>query len=73
MSRSPNRSRADLTRHAWRLWEYQWKAPDRPGRAVLMARATDNRSPARTQPMDRDPNRRTYMVSHVIPVEIDVR
>src|SRR5262249_7732829 len=28
---------------AWRLWEYTWRTPARPGRAVVMARATDKR------------------------------
>jgi DMSO/TMAO reductase YedYZ molybdopterin-dependent catalytic subunit len=54
----------------WRLWEYEWKAPPR-GKAKLMARATD--SYGHTQPMDRDADRRNYMISHVIPIEIEVR
>jgi DMSO/TMAO reductase YedYZ molybdopterin-dependent catalytic subunit len=57
--------------HAWRLWEYEWRSPSQPGRHVLMARATDQRG--RVQPMEREPNRRNYMVSHVVPVEIQVR
>jgi DMSO/TMAO reductase YedYZ molybdopterin-dependent catalytic subunit len=57
--------------YAWRLWEYQWKTPDQPGRAVLMARATDSRG--RAQPLQRDPDRQAYMINHVIPVEIDMR
>ncbi len=57
--------------HAWRLWEYQWKTPDRPGQYTLMARATD--SQGRTQPMKRDPDLRNYMISHVLPVEVEVR
>jgi hypothetical protein len=36
-----------------------------------MARATDRRR--RTQPMQRDPDRRNYLVSHVLPVEVEVR
>jgi DMSO/TMAO reductase YedYZ molybdopterin-dependent catalytic subunit len=56
---------------AWRLWEYIWKTPDRPGRATLMAKATDSRG--HTQPMQRNPDWRAYAINHVIPVEIDVR
>jgi DMSO/TMAO reductase YedYZ molybdopterin-dependent catalytic subunit len=56
---------------AWRFWEFDWKTPDRPGRAVLMARATDSRG--RTQPMERDADRRTYVVNHVVPVEVELR
>jgi DMSO/TMAO reductase YedYZ molybdopterin-dependent catalytic subunit len=58
-------------RHAWRLWEYVWQTPDRPGKYALMARATDSRG--RTQPAQRDPDRRTYMVNHLVPVEVEVR
>jgi DMSO/TMAO reductase YedYZ molybdopterin-dependent catalytic subunit len=57
--------------HAWRLWEYEWHTPSRPGRYTLMARATDKKG--RTQPMQHDPDRRTYQISHVLPVEVEVR
>jgi hypothetical protein len=36
-----------------------------------MARATDSRG--HTQPTTRDPDRRTYMINHVVPVEVEVR
>jgi hypothetical protein len=55
---------------AWRLWEYTWKAP-KVGKRVLMARATDRRG--RVQPAERDPDRRGYMISHVHPVEVEVK
>jgi DMSO/TMAO reductase YedYZ molybdopterin-dependent catalytic subunit len=58
-------------KHAWRLWEYVWKTPEKPGRYTLMARATDSRG--HTQPTTRDPDRRTYMINHVVPVEVEVR
>lgn len=35
----------------------------------LMARATD--SAGNIQPMDRDPDRRTYQVNHVIPIDLE--
>lgn len=57
--------------HAWRMWEYQWQVPTRAGRYQVMARATDGRG--RVQPMQRDPDLRNYMISHVIPIEVDVR
>ncbi len=56
---------------AWRLWEYDWHTPPRPGRYTVMARATDARG--RVQPMERDPDRRSYMISHVLPIEVEVR
>ncbi len=58
-------------RFAWRLWEYNWRVPNHPGRATLMARATDARG--RVQPANRDPDRRNYMVNHILPVEIQIR
>ncbi len=61
----------DSVRHAWRLWEYHWKTPAKPGPCVLMARATDARG--RVQPMQRDTHRGTYMVTHVQPIEVEVR
>ncbi len=68
---SPARLLGRPVRHAWRLWEYTWRVPERAGRARLLARATDARG--RTQPMRRDPDRRNYAISHVLPVEVDVR
>jgi DMSO/TMAO reductase YedYZ molybdopterin-dependent catalytic subunit len=53
----------------WRRWEYTWDKP-RAGKHQLLARATDQRG--RTQPMKRDPDRRNYAISHVVPVEIQV-
>ncbi len=55
---------------AWRLWEFNWKTPA-DGRRVLMARATDKRG--RVQPMERDPDRRNYRISHVHPTEVVVK
>ncbi len=56
---------------AWRFWEYDWTTPAQAGRRILMARATDERG--RTQPMERDPYRRDAVISHVLPVEVEVR
>jgi DMSO/TMAO reductase YedYZ molybdopterin-dependent catalytic subunit len=58
-------------RYGWRLWEYRWQTPARPGRHTLLARATDQQG--HTQPLERDPDRRSYMISHVLPVEVEVR
>jgi DMSO/TMAO reductase YedYZ molybdopterin-dependent catalytic subunit len=57
--------------YAWRLWEYHWRTPAQPGHYTLMARATDARG--RTQPSERDAHRGTYMITHVQPIEIEVR
>jgi DMSO/TMAO reductase YedYZ molybdopterin-dependent catalytic subunit len=56
---------------AWRLWEYEWKVPAQAGRTVVMARATDKRG--RTQPKEHSPDKRNYTISHVLPIEVEVR
>jgi DMSO/TMAO reductase YedYZ molybdopterin-dependent catalytic subunit len=58
-------------KNAWRLWEYEWHTPADRGRHTLLARATD--SLGRTQSFERNPDRGTYMINHLLPVEIEVR
>jgi DMSO/TMAO reductase YedYZ molybdopterin-dependent catalytic subunit len=58
------------TRHAWRFWEYNWRTPSQAGRQTLVARATDSRG--RTQPVKRDLDRGTYMITHLLPIEVEV-
>jgi DMSO/TMAO reductase YedYZ molybdopterin-dependent catalytic subunit len=58
-------------RHAWRRWEYAWRTPARPGAYRVTARATDARS--QVQPLERDPDRRSYMISHALPIDVEVR
>lgn len=55
----------------WRRWEYAWQVPEKTGRRVLMARATDARG--RTQPMTRDEDHRDIVIHHALPIEIEVR
>jgi DMSO/TMAO reductase YedYZ molybdopterin-dependent catalytic subunit len=55
----------------WRFWEYDWTTPKQPGTVTLMARATDSRK--RTQPLERDEDRRDAMISHVQPIRVEVR
>jgi DMSO/TMAO reductase YedYZ molybdopterin-dependent catalytic subunit len=55
----------------WRPWRFTWAVKESTGPRSLMARATDSRG--RTQPLKRDPDRRTYMINHVVPVEVLVR
>jgi len=57
--------------NAWRLWEFNWKTPARPGKVTLIARATD--SEGRTQPIERDPDRGTYMINHLLPITVEVK
>jgi DMSO/TMAO reductase YedYZ molybdopterin-dependent catalytic subunit len=55
----------------WSRWELIWNVPVQAGPARLMARATD--ADGNTQPAARDSDRRNYMVSHIVPVEVTVR
>jgi len=58
-------------RNAWRLWEFDWKTPSEPGKQKLIVRATD--SQGRTQPIERDSDRGTYMINHLLPITVEVR
>jgi DMSO/TMAO reductase YedYZ molybdopterin-dependent catalytic subunit len=57
--------------NAWRLWEYEWQTPDQPGKHTLLARATDSRQ--RTQPLERDLDRGTYMINHLLRINVEVK
>jgi DMSO/TMAO reductase YedYZ molybdopterin-dependent catalytic subunit len=57
--------------NAWRFWEFDWRTPSKPGQASLIARATDSRG--RTQPAQRDRDRGTYMINHLLPIAVEVR
>jgi DMSO/TMAO reductase YedYZ molybdopterin-dependent catalytic subunit len=57
--------------NAWRLWEFEWRTPIERGQRTLMARATD--SFGRTQTGERDRNRGTYMINHLLPITVEVQ
>lgn len=57
--------------NAWRLWEFDWQTPSTPGKQKLVARATDSRG--RTQPAERDRDRGTYMINHLLPISVEVQ
>lgn len=57
--------------HCWRHWQFMWRSPAQAGRVTLMTRATDARG--HTQPMERDADRRNYMINHVLPVVVEVQ
>jgi len=57
--------------NAWRLWVYDWRTPNKPGPQTLMTRATDSRG--RTQSSERDADRATYMINHILRIFVDVR
>lgn len=57
--------------YCWRDWSIAWPKGLPAGPVGLLARCTDDRG--RTQPDRRDPDRRTYMVNHLVPFEVTVR
>jgi DMSO/TMAO reductase YedYZ molybdopterin-dependent catalytic subunit len=57
-------------RNAWRLWEFEWRTPANPGRHTIVACATDSRGT--TQPVDRNADHGTYMINHLLPIEVKV-
>lgn len=56
---------------AWRFFEFDWRITSQPGRATLMARATD--SHGAVQPTERDEDRRDAVINHVQPLEVFVQ
>jgi len=61
----------ESTLHSWRAWEFAWKVPSQSGKVTLLARATD--SQGGTQPLERDPDRGTYMINHLLPISVEVQ
>jgi DMSO/TMAO reductase YedYZ molybdopterin-dependent catalytic subunit len=57
--------------NAWQLWEFNWQTPAAAGNQTLIARATD--SLGHTQPLQRDPDRGTYMINHLLPITVEAR
>ena len=56
-------------KNAWRLWEYEW-TPVKSGTQILMAKATD--SQGRVQPLKRDDDHGTYIINHVLQIQVEV-
>jgi DMSO/TMAO reductase YedYZ molybdopterin-dependent catalytic subunit len=55
----------------WRRWGFVWDVPAAAGPVQLLARCTD--AAGKGQPEKRDADRRTYMINHLVPVEVTVR
>jgi DMSO/TMAO reductase YedYZ molybdopterin-dependent catalytic subunit len=55
---------------SWRDWTAVWEPAER-GPAKLMAKCTDEAGNA--QPEKRDPDRRTYMINHLVATEVIVK
>jgi hypothetical protein len=54
----------------WRLWELEWQAPQSPGRVTLMSRAADAKG--RQQASAHSPDRKAYMISHTLPIDVEI-
>jgi DMSO/TMAO reductase YedYZ molybdopterin-dependent catalytic subunit len=55
----------------WRRWQFAWDAPDVTGICVLKSRAIDARG--NMQPEEHDERFGSYVVDHVVGVEVEVR
>src|SRR4029077_6964814 len=60
----------DSKPNAWRFWEFNWKTPIASGKQTLIARGTA--SLGQTQPAHRRADRGTYMINHLLPIEVTV-
>ncbi|MGI9088889.1 MAG: sulfite oxidase [Chthoniobacterales bacterium] len=58
-------------KNAWRFWEFHWTSPAPAARHSIIARARD--CTGETQPEKQNPDHGSYMISHQLPIEIDVR
>ena len=56
---------------AWRRWKYEWQVPTKPGCHCLMSRARN--AAGQTQPAEHDHRFGTYIINHIIPVEVLVK
>ena len=56
---------------AWNLWEFELECAAQRGPAGRQARATD--ADGHSQPLQRDSDRRSYMISHVLPIDVIIR
>ncbi|HVJ67600.1 MAG TPA: sulfite oxidase [Caulifigura sp.] len=56
--------------YSWVLWETSW-TPSSTGTHILMSRATD--SAGDSQPLERNADLRDAMITHTLPVEVEVR
>jgi DMSO/TMAO reductase YedYZ molybdopterin-dependent catalytic subunit len=57
--------------NAWRRWKFDWQTPKKPGQYTLLARAKD--ANGTVQPDQHDWNYGSYMISHLLPIEVHVQ
>jgi hypothetical protein len=59
-----------VQRYAWRRWKFVWNTPKKPGQYTLLSRAKD--ANGNVQPDKHDENYATYVIDHVLPIEVSV-
>ena len=60
-----------VQRHAWRRWRFDWVTPEKPGQYTLLSRAKD--ASGDVQPDKHDENYASYVINHLLPIEVIVR
>ena len=59
-----------VRRYAWRRWKFDWHTPKQSGQHTLLARAKD--ANGTVQPNEHDWNFGTYVITHLLPIEVMV-
>ena len=59
-----------VQRYAWRRWKLDWVTPRKPGRYTLLSRA--KAANGDVQPDKHDENYATYVINHLLPIEVIV-
>jgi DMSO/TMAO reductase YedYZ molybdopterin-dependent catalytic subunit len=59
-----------VRRYSWRRWRFDWLTPTKPGKYTLLARAKD--AHGNVQPAQHDWNYGSYVIDHVLPIEVFV-
>lgn len=57
--------------YAWRRWTFDWLTPRASGRYSLLSRATA--ADGEVQPERRDPKFGSYVINHVLPIDVVVK
>jgi DMSO/TMAO reductase YedYZ molybdopterin-dependent catalytic subunit len=58
-------------RYAWRRWKFDWITPKEPGQYTLLSRA--KAANGEIQPEKHDENYASYVINHLLPIEVFVR
>jgi hypothetical protein len=59
-----------VQRYAWRRWKFDWITPKKPGQYTLLSRA--KAANGDVQPEKHDENYATYVINHLLPIEVIV-